>query len=67
MHNGGCGLYFADSGKFLNKMLKQSMLAFSALYKILSPIGLILVVRLRVRETVPTLPKMLIVYCSIKH
>ena len=37
------------------------MLAFSPLYEILSPFSLILVVRLRVRETVPTLPKILIV------
>jgi hypothetical protein len=49
------------SGKFLNSILKQSMLAFFQLYKILSPFGLILMVKLRVRETVPTLPKIVIV------
>jgi hypothetical protein len=58
---------YTDSGKFLNSVLKQSMLAFSALNKILSPFGIILVVRLRFRKTVPTIPKILIVWCSIKH
>ena len=43
------------------------MLASSPLDKILSSFGVILVVRLTVRQTVPTLPRILSVQCLIKH